>query len=720
MTFLNPLLLVGALGIGLPILAHLINRRQVKRTDWAAMRFLDAQVRVRSRQLRLRDLLLLTLRCLALLLLVAALARPATDHADAAWLAGEQRAGVVVAIDASFSMQHGEGEATRFEQAIEQARRIGEHLQPGDPVSLVLLGRSQRVVLRNIAFDPQRYEQALDRLTPVPEPLDLESAPDRLRALAREMDAPQKEVYLISDTQAGDWDRPSPPLRQSLQALAGQASVFLVPVTSGGENLAVTGLDLVSGTLRRGTAARYRATVHNFGSRPVSQVAVRCRVDGVQIDSKAIPRIDPGESEAVSLLVPFYNAGAMRITAEVTDAALATDNKRRAVALVRDRVSVLCLDGTSGSAGRLIEAALLARAQTAEDEDYTVRTVQWPALPPQGLDAFDVVILADVPEVTAEQAEQLERFVRRGNGLVWFAGENVKAGAWNALSNGVLLPAKLGRVVDSRDASGVGKPLAPNLPDHTVCRPLRSLPEDLLNETRLLKRLAVEPTAASFPVLSLAGSRAPLLLEHPLGRGQVLMFTTSADTAWNNMAQTPVFPMLMQQIVTYLSGRAFDPPRLVGDALTLSYTHQPDASDAVFDTPSEQTIAVPVREHRGQYVALLEQADEAGFYTARVSVQAPGTPIAVNVDTRESAVACADTAELTEQLTGTGVRVADASASLSSQIRTARTGRSSWRLFMLAGLAVLILESLLADRLHLRRRTKPSSTAAPARGWEAA
>ncbi|MBT8043968.1 MAG: BatA domain-containing protein, partial [Verrucomicrobiae bacterium] len=63
MNFLNPLLLLGALGIALPILAHLFNQQKVNKTDWAAMQFLDRNVRVRSRQIRLRDILLLCLRC---------------------------------------------------------------------------------------------------------------------------------------------------------------------------------------------------------------------------------------------------------------------------------------------------------------------------------------------------------------------------------------------------------------------------------------------------------------------------------------------------------------------------------------------------------------------------------------------------------------------------------------------------------------------------------
>ena len=62
MNFLNPWMLLGGLGIALPILAHLLNKHQFKQTDWAAMQFLSRAINVRSRQIKLRDLLLLVLR----------------------------------------------------------------------------------------------------------------------------------------------------------------------------------------------------------------------------------------------------------------------------------------------------------------------------------------------------------------------------------------------------------------------------------------------------------------------------------------------------------------------------------------------------------------------------------------------------------------------------------------------------------------------------------
>ena len=106
------------------------------------MQFLNRAVNVRSRQIKLRDLLLLVLRCLAVLLLVLAIAKPILEQPSDAIASklGERRAGVVIALDASFSMQHSDGSSTRFEQALEKVGVITEDIHPGDPVCLVLLG----------------------------------------------------------------------------------------------------------------------------------------------------------------------------------------------------------------------------------------------------------------------------------------------------------------------------------------------------------------------------------------------------------------------------------------------------------------------------------------------------------------------------------------------------------------------------------------------------
>ena len=720
MSFFNPLLLFAALGVALPILAHMLNRHKVKRTDWAAMQFLNRNVRVRSRQLRLRDILLLCLRCLAILLLVAALAKPFMEEADTLPEGiGERRAGVIIALDASYSMGHRDGPSkpTRFARALKKVEAVVAGIQPGDPVSLVILGGEHEVVARNFAFDPVLFDELLRDQSPSPEALNLDSVPQTLSELVESMDAPQKEIYFVTDLQAGNWDGRPAWFGKALEALGKSASMTIVPVRGGADNLAITNLELVSGVLRKDTAARYRATVRNFGTAAVANVRVKGVIDGNTVDTKIIPAIAPGSSETVSVFVHFRNAGAVRISAELETDSLLEDNVRRTVAVIRDRVSVLSVEGSSNSgSSNFIAAALRARGGSGGGEHFAVQSVPWIDLPAQDLTPFDVVVLQNVPEITPEQARLFEAYVRKGNGLIWFAGDKVDASAWNkrsALDGISLLPAVIEQTVSTGDGLGVGRPLDPSMPNHPVTRPLLSLPEDLLSETRFRKVLQVKPSATSSTILSLAGTAAPLLLEHSVGRGQVFMFTSTADSAWNNLAVTPVFPMVLQQMVTYLTAREFETPRLVGDSLSLSYVDQPDASEAVFDTPSGKTISVPVTEHRRQYVAMLEHAQESGFYLARVSLQAPGLPVAVNVDTSESDVSCISAAETVLLFKGAEFMVAESEADLLDAVEGSRSGRSFWFIILLVGLGLLVLESLVAKWTSKRPAVVKEQTVPP-------
>ena len=729
MNFLNPLLLIGALGIGLPILAHLLNKHQFKQTDWAAMQFLNRAVNVRSRQIKLRDLLLLVLRCAVVLLVVFAISKPTTEKSNGGIAAklGERRAGVIIALDASFSMQHSDGTSTRFEHAVKKVETIAKSIHTGDPVTLVLLGTEHRVVIRNMAFDANRFNSILHDQKPTDEPLNLDSVPNRLKKLANEMDAGQKEIHVITDTQQNDWAGDTNQLKIAFEELSENASVIFSPVEGNSDNLAITNLELISGVLRKGTTARYRATVKNYGTSPATNVIVRGQTNNINADTKTIPSIPPGSSATVSLFIPFQNPGPVQITAELDDDALPIDNARRTVAVIRDQVAILCVEGTSGGTsqfGGFIASALRARDNSTSQEDFSVKSIPWVNLPTQNLTEYDVVILADVPAITPEQSRQFEAYVRAGNGLVWFPGDNSKAAVWNersTLASGTtLLPAIIKQAIVTSDDAGVGTPLQPSIPDHSVCRPLRSLSEDLLSETQFLKVLQVKPSAGSSTVLALAGSASPLLIEQAIGRGHVFMFTSSAQPTWNNMALTPVFPMLLQQMVTYLTAREFEKPRMVGNSLSLAYADQPDASNAEFDTPSGDTITVPVNQYRNQYVALLDRADQAGFYLARVSVHAPSMPIAVNVDTSESDVSCLSADELSKQFRDSNIIIARTEGELLDAIQQARSGLSFWRTLLIAGLIIFVIESLLAHFTthrapHLSAKKKsPANKSVPA------
>src|SRR5258708_3191771 len=110
MGFVAPLLLLGGLGISVPIVLHFFYKARYRPLPWAAMDFLRQAIEQTSKRVKFQELILLILRWLVLLLLAFALARP-TMKAFSSGGRGESIDAVFV-FDTSYSMGARDGEVT--------------------------------------------------------------------------------------------------------------------------------------------------------------------------------------------------------------------------------------------------------------------------------------------------------------------------------------------------------------------------------------------------------------------------------------------------------------------------------------------------------------------------------------------------------------------------------------------------------------------------------
>ena len=103
MNFLAPAFFAGLAAIAIPVIIHLINRERKVVVEFPSLMFLQ-RIPYRSvRRQKLRHILLLMLRCLAIALLVAAFARPFFSRRVAA-IATTGAREVVILLDRSASM----------------------------------------------------------------------------------------------------------------------------------------------------------------------------------------------------------------------------------------------------------------------------------------------------------------------------------------------------------------------------------------------------------------------------------------------------------------------------------------------------------------------------------------------------------------------------------------------------------------------------------------
>ena len=137
MSFLNPILLAGLGAIAVPIIIHLLNRRKFQKVVWAAMRFVKASVEQNQRRMRVEDMILLALRCLLVMLLALALARPAI-LSKATDLFGQSKVTGVIILDNSYSMGVSDGTMIRFDKARDAALEAIDSMPIGSATAVFL------------------------------------------------------------------------------------------------------------------------------------------------------------------------------------------------------------------------------------------------------------------------------------------------------------------------------------------------------------------------------------------------------------------------------------------------------------------------------------------------------------------------------------------------------------------------------------------------------
>lgn len=227
MLFLNPLLLWGLLAVAVPIAIHLLNRRRHKTIPWAAMQFLLKATRESRGKKKLRHLLILACRALAVAALAFAAARPIISGLIG-WGGGSIDT-VVLLLDRSASMESkpGDGLNARRQIVIEKIRD-----------AVTSLGASRLVLIDSASGKAQEIPSP-DVLTDLAATAATDTAADFPALLARAAEVladttGRSEIWLASDLQASNWnfddDRWSA-ARASLAALPQKPAVRVLSLT---------------------------------------------------------------------------------------------------------------------------------------------------------------------------------------------------------------------------------------------------------------------------------------------------------------------------------------------------------------------------------------------------------------------------------------------------------------------------------------------------------
>lgn len=628
------------------------------------------------------------MRSLALILLVAAFTRPFMEDAVVVGGSVIGPREVVILVDRSYSMDFG----TRWERARGAASEAVTSLRSGDRGSLVFFDRGAHVAVRS-SSDPSRLSGALDSTSVSDQITRYGPGLKVVQSILEESDFPNREVVIVSDFQRNGWSGD-----EGVAFPVGTVVSTVAITDEATPNRSVAGVQLNRDFLSGRERIRVTARLTREGGEGVEQVPVVLRLDGREIDARTVELGATGA--AVVSFDPFtlsttFTRGSIHIPQD----ALARDDQAHFVLSPGRALSVLILEGN----GARSEASLyLRRALEISDESaFQVSVRSSTSFTEDDLQRHAVVVLNDTRFPSGQSGARLRSFVAAGGGLLVALGER---SAWRPEADD-LLP---GRFEAPRDGDRGGASRLGFLEyDHPIFELFSGARSGDFTRARFFRTRPLVPGEGD-AVLARFDDGMAALVERRVGDGVVLVWGSTLDAFWNDLAVQPVFLPFVHALADHLAGQPDPAPWFdAGQVLDLA---DPDvlasvgpsegliplSEDQVALTPGGGSVALPATQG-SRFLTLAEQ----GFYGVREPGNDEERPfsVAVNVELSESELAPMDPDELAAAVIARDGTTAG--GGLPGEVRPEDVERrqSLWRYLLMAALLLLVMETVVSNWL---------------------
>lgn len=614
---LNLAMLAGLLGVSLPVLAHLLSKRKFDVVNWGAMQFLDLGHRTR-RRIRLEEMLLMLLRMGVIAIVVLGLARPWVSGAWFSRYISTETRDVVIVLDSSYSMGYEGGEITPHAAAKKSIRELLDHLLPGDTVSLIDARERPRVVFDSPTRDLDLVRKTVDELAEPAGGGDLaEATQTAIRLLARTTNL-RRDVIVLTDGQARPWSADDTARWEIIDDLAQQPAVtphlWVMDVSHGGvkgdrTNFSLERLKLSRDFTAANLPVRIETKIRYTGGQTPIQRRVYLEVDGQRLAEATIqtPVLQPDSEYSLHFEHRFAAVGSHLVSVVLDPDNLPGDNRADAAVLVTDALPALLVDGDPHRDPIRSETFFARAALSASENDTPLVRATVVPIRDLTVDRIDlvstkVIVLANVPTLTDEQVDALEKFVTEGGGLFVALGDKVNADEYNRrlfASGGGLLPAVLKEIKSDEGPNALGTHVTDGSLVLPFVAPFRTDRDGTLTQVRFSKWWRVEevvaklaeagedrgskivdrgsaikkttapvrsdkpaatpgPAARPSPTVSVArlDTNDPFLLGRDFGRGRVLLMAAPLDSDWSTLPAKPDFVPLLHELLFHLAGSA--------------------------------------------------------------------------------------------------------------------------------------------------------------------
>jgi len=445
MGFGQIIFLLGIAAVAGPILIHLLIRPRFERIPYTMIDFLEVSQKQSRATRRLRELLILLLRCAIVALMACMFAEPFLRRQGGTVDRPEHH---FIMVDNSLSMTYQEQGQSHLDRAVEKAVQYVRDRRAATALFDVYTFCGSR---RGSKLEAAAAVDALKGITATARKADLTDVSAAASVAVRERE--DVFVYLVSDFTPA--------------AMGAIAQCQSIAGLRGVSHDVIAAHKPANALVRDARVLRYREgvvelliEVENTGSvtqKRLLRASAESKDAAVTTDDVAV-EVEPARSikYVLKLELDSRTIGDDFLPVEIalspTDALAVDDTYFLGVQIEHSPQQRVLITGRTERQGFLIQKALEAISRAEFDSNLIIRQTQVPALDQVKLDNSDILICGHIGENFGQGIDELERFLAKGGTAVFFVSRDMSLPTAQRLYDAGVVGAEPAELIDERHA----------------------------------------------------------------------------------------------------------------------------------------------------------------------------------------------------------------------------------------------------------------------------
>lgn len=682
MSFLYPHMLWGLLAISIPIIIHLFNFRRFRKIYFTNVRFLEELKQQSRKQSKLRYLLVMIARMIAIAALVMAFAQPYISRVKNA-ARPDAVSQVNVYLDNSFSMESLAKNGPLLEAAKIKAREIASAYKSSDIFMLItneFEGRHQRWLSKD------EFLQMVDEIQAAPDVRTVSEVTARQDESFTNTPGQAKVCYLVSDFQKSmaDFENVKPD---------SMVTIWLVPLeASRTENLYIDSCWFVSPVYQLNQGVKLVVRIINDSKTNYEKVPLKLMVNGNQ-KALASFNIQPGTFHDVELPFTNYVKGIQSGTLEISDYPVTFDDKLYLTYNVAGSIPVLAINGHAESP---YLNSLFGKDSAFLFVNNSYNNIDYSRLPD-----YNLIILNELNELSSGLIQELTSYLENSGTILFIPSPKMDMVNQRDFLSSVGSNYYTNFVTEESRVSALdlSNPVFADVFEKTAAGD-RTLDNTDLPVVKSYFEISRQLQSSQLVVMSMLNGKA-FLTRESAGKGQVYILAVPLEEQFSNFARHAVFVPALYRIA--LLSASSDPLYYIigrDNKIELSNTYINGDNTLKIASASGDFEFIPGQQNLNKKLSLsiYNQIRKAGHYKLlRNNEMLKG--LSFNYNRKESEMKFESRSELQDligrySLNNTRI-IADMGKPLSETIKDMNQGTRLWKLFIILALAFLVIEILL-------------------------